>query len=388
MITPRGWPESYGGAEEQCFKQAELLREHGWRVVILTSRTQESTPAVSRRGDIPYIRIAAADHPDKGRWNVISALWWILRCIWFLRKRKFDLIHSHQGKIHALIGCFYNWKKQKPHFVKIGNAGVGFDLMRLSGRKPYGPLAVKTMLKYTTGFIAISRTIEAELESHGVEPSKMHYIPNCVSINENSMVLRNTQRDVLLKQEGVDPGQMVFCVVGRLEHQKLVDLTLDAFLSARQCMPDGKRMALCFVGDGVLQAELEAKTKKAQADQYVRFLGCRSNVPELMHAFDALLLISKSEGLSNALLESMSAGCIPVGSKVSGNVDLIDHGISGYLVDNEVEAVSQSILNLVAASSESIHQMSNHAYAAVKSCCDKPIIGQSLSRLFVKSIGD
>lgn len=233
MVTPRSWPESFGGAEEQCYKQAELLSERGWRVRILSSKIRRKTPAVSRRGSIVYVRLPARDYPDKGRFNIVFACVWLLRCILFLRRQQFDAIHSHQGKIHALIGCFFKATRGVPHLVKIGNSGVGFDLKGLSRRWPYGKSAVRLMVRYTDSFIAISRNIEAELKEFGVPQQRISYIPNCVAIADSgSNISREGLRAALLKKEGLDPGKKVFAVVGRLEPQKLVTLTLSAFLEA------------------------------------------------------------------------------------------------------------------------------------------------------------
>ena len=50
------------------------------------------------------------------------------------------------------------------------------------------------------------------------------------------------------------------------------------------------------------------------------------------------------EGLSVALMEAMSSGMPIVCTKIRGNVDLIDDGVSGRFCENSPEAVAEMIL--------------------------------------------
>jgi L-malate glycosyltransferase len=52
-----------------------------------------------------------------------------------------------------------------------------------------------------------------------------------------------------------------------------------------------------------------------------------------MRAIDIFVLPSRSEALSNSLLEAMACGCCPVASRVGGNVELIHHGQNGMLFE-------------------------------------------------------
>ena len=47
------------------------------------------------------------------------------------------------------------------------------------------------------------------------------------------------------------------------------------------------------------------------------------------------MLTSRSEGLSIAMMEAMSNGCVPVVSNVGDLADAVEHGITGMLVDSD-----------------------------------------------------
>lgn len=61
------------------------------------------------------------------------------------------------------------------------------------------------------------------------------------------------------------------------------------------------------------------------------YIGERDNIPQLMAHCDAMCLPSVWEGLPVTLLESLSAGCIPICSPVGGIPNVIADGINGFL---------------------------------------------------------
>lgn len=63
----------------------------------------------------------------------------------------------------------------------------------------------------------------------------------------------------------------------------------------------------------------------------LRFLGERPDATRLMQAADFLVLPSHKEGLSNAVLEAMAAGCPVIASAVGGTPELLDHDCTGLL---------------------------------------------------------
>jgi glycosyltransferase involved in cell wall biosynthesis len=64
----------------------------------------------------------------------------------------------------------------------------------------------------------------------------------------------------------------------------------------------------------------------------VRFLGVRSDVPDLLRAVDVFALTSVSEAASLTLLEAMAAALPVVVTAVGGNPEMVRHGREGLLV--------------------------------------------------------
>ncbi len=72
------------------------------------------------------------------------------------------------------------------------------------------------------------------------------------------------------------------------------------------------------------------------------FVPATGQVAEWLQAIDIFVLPSRSEALSNSLLEAMACGCCPVASRVGGNLELIRHGENGMLFEaGDVDATEQ-----------------------------------------------
>ena len=80
------------------------------------------------------------------------------------------------------------------------------------------------------------------------------------------------------------------------------------------------------------QAELEAQRRQLGLEQSVILLGVRNDVPSLLATADIFCLPSRSEGLSNALLEAMASSLPAVATSVGGNRETIRDGETGFLV--------------------------------------------------------
>jgi glycosyltransferase involved in cell wall biosynthesis len=78
-----------------------------------------------------------------------------------------------------------------------------------------------------------------------------------------------------------------------------------------------------LAGEGPLREAIEARLQSARNPLDVRLLGAITDVSVLLHRSHFLLLLSSSEGLSNALLEALAAGVVPIITDMSGARDVI-----------------------------------------------------------------
>lgn len=88
--------------------------------------------------------------------------------------------------------------------------------------------------------------------------------------------------------------------------------------------------------------------RETGAMEALHLLGSRGDVPSLLKASTLFFLCSRSEGLSNSILEAMACRLPCVATRVGGNSELIEHGGSGYLVPPEdPEAAAACILEVL-----------------------------------------
>jgi glycosyltransferase involved in cell wall biosynthesis len=87
-----------------------------------------------------------------------------------------------------------------------------------------------------------------------------------------------------------------------------------------------------LVGDGPLRPSLEQMAAELGIQEKVLFLGERHDIPAILASIDVTVLVSSSESLSNAILESMAAGVPVVATNVGGNPELVKDGETGLLV--------------------------------------------------------
>ncbi len=137
--------------------------------------------------------------------------------------------------------------------------------------------------------------------------SRITYIPNGVSIETSD---KNAVRDLPM------------ITASRLVPWKNLELVIQL---AKAC-----NTQLTILGDGPLREELENFAQRIGAN--VNFLGNQSQ--ELMKTFfqraKLFVLLSDYEGMSFALLQAMASGCVPVVSRIPGNMELVTNGVEGF----------------------------------------------------------
>ncbi len=125
------------------------------------------------------------------------------------------------------------------------------------------------------------------------------------------------------------PRDIDMIYVGRLEAVKQPWQFLEVVAGVR---PRVSRLRAVVVGDGHLLPDLQRRAAALGVDDCVEFLGQRKDVEALVARARLFLLTSRSEGLSIAMAEAMTAGTVPVVPDVGDLGDLVASGRTGYLV--------------------------------------------------------
>jgi L-malate glycosyltransferase len=181
-------------------------------------------------------------------------------------------------------------------------------------------------------------------------------VVNCEFVRQHLLVnegVRNAR--IRLCYNGVDleefePRRMpadsiAIGVVCALRPEKDLGTLIEAF--ARVKRPG---LRLLIVGSGSMLDDLRLQAEASGLADDCTFVPATSQVREWMHAIDIFVLPSRSEALSNSLLEAMACACCPVASNVGGNPELIRHGENGVLFEagnvDELSNVLGTLLEL------------------------------------------
>jgi glycosyltransferase involved in cell wall biosynthesis len=317
MILPAYLPETFGGAEQQTRRLAQALARRGAAVTLLAPRLEGKTRAREGEGPVLVRRFRLRAAPNLGGRHLDAFLCWCF-CIsfWLWRNRRsYDLIYVVHGRLHAFPAVVAGRGLGRPVVVKPGRGGeTHFDLSVVQRKRLLGSFFAGAIARNTTAWVANSQAIAADLTRWGVPSERVHVIPNGVEIPED--VGRQSRN-----------GVVHFISMGRLDADKAVEQTIRAFAA----LPADAPAHLTILGDGPRRRELEALSRRLGQERRVVFTGAVGDVTPYLKEADVYLSTSVSEGMSNALLEAMSRGVMPVVSRVSGADDLVEEGVSGLL---------------------------------------------------------
>jgi glycosyltransferase involved in cell wall biosynthesis len=129
-------------------------------------------------------------------------------------------------------------------------------------------------------------------------------------------------------------GEEYLLFVGRLRIRKGVEILLEALARLRSRFPE---LHLVVAGDGEQGPSLERSAAALEVADRVRFLGRRSagEVRELLAGARALVVPSIYEGMPLVILEAMEASVPVIASRVSGIPEVVEDGVTGWLVSAE-----------------------------------------------------
>jgi glycosyltransferase involved in cell wall biosynthesis len=360
MVLPAYLPESFGGAPQQTRRLAQALARRGAAVTLLAPRLARGTPSQEREGLVGVTRFHLRAAPNLGGRHLGAFVWWC-GCIyaWLWRNRRnYDVICVVHGRLHAFPAVTAGKWLGKPVLVRPGRGGEAhFDLSVVQRKRLLGSFFARSIARNTTAWVANSQEIEADLERWGVAGERVHAIPNGVEIpHDEEKRSRN--------------GVVHFVSMGRLEAEKAVEQTICAFAG----LPADAPAHLTILGDGLCRPELEALSRRLGQERRIAFTGAVGDVTPYLKEADVYLSTSVSEGMSNALLEAMGSGVMPVVSRVSGADDLVEEGVSGFLFTPGDElALARRLEKSLAMTAECRRAMGEEARKAVRDrfCIDR-----------------
>lgn len=193
---------------------------------------------------------------------------------------------------------------------------------------------------------AVSQAVrDFSIREDGLDPHKVVTLHNGIDLNEVAAANALSRTDPLLN---LGVASHLIVTVANIRPIKGIDALIRA--AAIVCREFPRAMFL-IVGEPHGQkilVDLQDLVQSLGLAKNVWFLGKRSDVPALLKVCDVFCLLSRNEGLSNALLEAAACGLPCVVTDVGGNSEVVEEGRSGFLAPSgRPDIAAQHILTLL-----------------------------------------
>lgn len=182
--------------------------------------------------------------------------------------------------------------------------------------------------------ICISQKAEDNLRKH-----LRHCKSDIITINNGVDIAKYANAETAEELETLAPGSRKIIMVAAFRWEK----DQDTLIKALGHLPDNFHLFL--VGDGARRPELESLCKSEQVSRRVHFLGLRTDVPQLLHAADYVVMSSHFEGLSLSSVEGMSVGKPFLASDVDGLREVVS-GAGVLFPHQDAETLADCIIKL------------------------------------------
>lgn len=260
--------------------------------------------------------------------------WTLAQVARLVRERGIRVIHSH-GKGAGLYGRLAGWWTGVPAIHTFHGIHYSYPL----GLGRLYLWLERRLSRMSHAVVHVSESQAREAERLGLaDPTRSYVVVNGIDAKE---VRALAERAPLSGEAlGFSAEAQVLGCVARFDQVKGLDLLVE---SLRRLAGRYPRLVLVIAGSGEGERELRERVAKAGLTERVRFLGPLGDAPRLFPALDLYVSASRGEGLPFSLLEAMACGLPVIATRVTGHVDIVVDGVTGFLTrpeDPEELAVS------------------------------------------------
>ncbi len=144
------------------------------------------------------------------------------------------------------------------------------------------------------------------------------------------------------RELGFEEKDFLLLTVAEMTENKNHMTVLKA-LAERKGQKGFEKLHYLIVGRGETRPKLEDAAKSLGIEDHVHFLGYRTDAAAIYGCCDLFVFMPFREGLSVALMEAMSSGMAIVCTRIRGNTDLVEDGVSGVFCENDPKALAEKI---------------------------------------------
>jgi colanic acid/amylovoran biosynthesis glycosyltransferase len=255
----------------------------------------------------------------------------------FLARDRYDVIHSQFGKLGPpLLSLLESPRIAAPLVVSFRGADLSSSLAR-------APRRYDRLWRSGSLFLPVSRYFRQRLEDLGAPPERIAVLHSGIETGLFQFAARS-------RLPG-EPTRLLF--VGRLTEKKGIEPALRA---TAQALAAGHELELTVVGDGELETSAKRLGVELGLGGRVHWLGALQHRQVAAALARAHLLIAPcvtarsgdQEGIPNVLKEAMASGLPVLSTLHSGIPELVEDGVSGFLVpERDLPALTGRLIDLI-----------------------------------------
>lgn len=363
-----------GGLQQQLYLQSHEIKKSGFRVFVLQNQDSRliSKDDKDKEFKQQWSHIDFWQVPQFFPWVRVRGLWFLLCGIFILivHRKEISLFHAHQLYSPTILGAFGKWLTKAPLVTKVtasGELGEAANLRQL----PFFNLR-KKIFKSIDRVFTLTEDMRQEMSQLEIPKAHVQIISNSVELPkliEEELMVNNT-------------GKLLY--VGRLSTEKSIETILFAFDKLKK---DNPSLQLKIVGGAYPQRDaseyLKTIVQSMSSSQGLSFLGQQSDVASYYRERPVFILSSKSEGMSNALLEALSYGLICIVSDIPANLFLINDQVNGFVFkQGDPESLSQVILHCQKMTAQQLAQVAQSARRTIEEKYSTKVIGKKITDVY------
>lgn len=250
----------------------------------------------------------------------------LLNLCLILKKKRFDIVHTHTAKAGALgrLAAHLAGNRKLIH-MPHGNNFYGY----------FNPVVSRAVVwierflsRYTTVFVTLSELEKKELIEYTVAPAqKIKVVPSGLDLEFKNIDFNSCQAKKM--DFGFNPEQKIVGLISRLEPIKGVQYFIEAI---PEVIKNNNEAAFLIVGEGSLRRKLEDRARELGVSGKVIFAGWREDILEVISFLEILVQPSLNEAIGRVLLEAQGLGVPVIATSVGGIPEVVKDGITGILV--------------------------------------------------------
>lgn len=304
----------------------------------------------------------------------------ILRLYRFMKKEKFDLVHTQTAKA-GYVTRIAAWLAGVPVIVYTAHA-FPFHAYLSRFRKRFYIFLERWASRLTDTILVDTEAVRRDgIENRIKEPERIITVNMGVNLQKFSPdgIDRNWIRESL----GIKNARAVVGTVSNF----VPDKGLDAFLRiAEQVKREEKNVRFLMVGEGPLRSQLESLADALHLREDVFFAGWREDIPEMMSAMDLFCLPTLREGFGVVFAEAMAMKVPVITHRIDPIPEVIEENETGVLIPlGKEDLFVKTILSLI-RDEKSRGEMGEKGRKRVEKYFDEKIMFEKTLRIYQELI--